>query len=67
MQLKSAEKKKTQEDIVTDGLGMLEDAIEQNSYNIINIKGLERKGKDDEFAKMIRYAFDISKFEVELI
>lgn len=26
---------------------------------------MERKGKDDDFAKMIRFAFNISKFEVE--
>ncbi|CAD8172324.1 unnamed protein product [Paramecium pentaurelia] len=65
LQVKTAEKKKSQEEIAMDGISRLEDAIEQNFYSIIQLKGIERKGKDDEFAKMIRYSFNISKFDIE--
>lgn len=51
-----------------DGISLLEDAIETNQYSIIHLRGIEKKSKDDELAKMIRFSFNIHKFvpEIEL-
>ncbi|KAM3140572.1 hypothetical protein pb186bvf_007384 [Paramecium bursaria] len=65
LQMKNQEKKKSQEDIVLEGLSSLEDAIESNHLFTIHLRGIEKKGRDDEFIKMIRFAFNIQTFQSE--
>ncbi|CAD8074136.1 unnamed protein product [Paramecium sonneborni] len=66
IQPKVAEKKKSQEDIAIEGITALEDKMDGNPFILMQLRGIERKGgNDDEFAKMIRFSFNIQKFMPE--
>ncbi|CAD8156300.1 unnamed protein product [Paramecium octaurelia] len=66
IQPKVAEKRKSQEDIAIEGITALEDRMDGNPFILMQLRGVERKGGvDDEFAKMIRFSFNIQKFMPE--
>ncbi|CAD8171450.1 unnamed protein product [Paramecium pentaurelia] len=66
IQPKVTEKRKSQEDIAIEGITALEDIMDGNPFILMQLRGVERKGgTDDEFAKMIRFSFNIQKFTPE--
>lgn len=52
--------------MASEEINCLEDSLDGNTSIYIQLLGIERKGgNDDEFAKMIRFSFNISKFVPE--
>lgn len=56
---------RAQDEVVLEGMAQLEEAFDMSQITAIQVKGLQRLDKEDEFIKFIRLHFNISTFQSE--
>lgn len=65
LNFKKKDKEKTQDDILIEGMANLEKSIDQNQVTIIHLRGMKRLDKEDDFFNLIRWNFNIQKFQLD--